>query len=166
VRLEESYAPYLAGTDSSWNDAVLSAVAEEFGESNLVALCRYEDQLERVKASFGSSFIVPEDVVDGRSLLAATDLFVGMGGTMSAEAALMGVPTISTFQGKLYTERYLASEGLIYKTRSTAKLIVLARRLLSADSKKRISKKASHVLALMEDPVPVVAREVAKASES
>lgn len=156
VRLEESYAPYMAGTDKSWNGAVLMALEKEFDGCNLVALCRYQDQLEHVKARFGDRFIVPEEAVDGRSLLAATDLFIGMGGTMTAEAALMGVPTISTFQGSLYTERYLSSEGLLTKTRSLGSLVREAKKLLSSDVKRSRSKRAASVLRSMEDPVPVI----------
>lgn len=163
VRLEESYAPYMAGTDRSWNDTVLAAIAEGFGRCNLVALCRYEDQLAHVRAQFGGSFLVPEEVVDGRSLLAATDLFIGMGGTMSAEAALMGVPTISTFQGTLYTERYLSSVGLLRKTRGVGHLVAEARKLLRKGTKEASSRKASRILASMEDPVPVVVRAIENA---
>ncbi len=32
---------------------------------------------------------------DGKYLLNNTDMFIGSGGTMTAESALMGVPTIS-----------------------------------------------------------------------
>lgn len=158
VRLEETYAPYMAGTNRRWSDSVLGAIAKRFPTSNLVALCRYGDQLEEVKNRFGSDFIVPDEVVDGRSLLEVTDLFVGMGGTMSAEAALMGVPTISTFQGSLYTERYLASERLLMKTRDPDRLMRLAARLLGPESKRKHKIRAKKVLARMEDPVEVIGK--------
>ncbi len=32
---------------------------------------------------------------DGKHLLNNTDIFIGSGGTMTAESALMGIPTIS-----------------------------------------------------------------------
>ncbi len=42
-----------------------------------------------------------------------------MGGTMTTEAALIGVPAVSAFQGaELYTEKYLLSKGLLLKARS------------------------------------------------
>src|SRR5207245_2424229 len=112
VRLEGSYAPYMRGTSKSWGDTVLGRLAEDFKDCNLVALCRYEDQLESIKKRYGETFIIPDEVIDGTALLKVTDVFVGMGGTMSVDSALQGVRTISAFQGDLYTERSLISEGL------------------------------------------------------
>ncbi len=158
VRLEESYAPYMAGTKRSWNDAVLRAISDSVTDANLVALCRYGDQLSRVRRKFGDRFIVPGEVIEGRSLLEATDVFVGMGGTMTVESALMGVPTISAFQGSLYTEDYLISAGLVHKTRSPARLARMVGDFLERDVKNDYSRKASRVLNSMEDPIPRIAR--------
>ncbi|MDG6898561.1 MAG: DUF354 domain-containing protein, partial [Nitrososphaerota archaeon] len=97
VRLEESYAPYMASSDAKLTASVLRELSEAFPDGNLVALCRYGEQLAWVRKRFGKRFIVPERVIDGRALLGETDVFVGMGGTMTAESALMGVPTISIF---------------------------------------------------------------------
>lgn len=165
VRLEESYAPYMAGTDMTLPDAVLNALAEAFPNQNLVALCRYGDQLERVKDRFGSRYVVPEEVVDGRSLLERTNVFVGMGGTMTAESALMGVPTMSMFQGSLYTEKYLESVGLLVKASKPDRLVRHVRRLLDERRRREFSKRAAKVLASMEDPVPIVARQIIKAAK-
>lgn len=153
VRLEESFAPYMAGTDRKWNDKVLGVIASRFPNCNLVALCRYGEQLEHVKHEFDSQYIVPEEVVDGRSLLELTDVFVGMGGTMTTESALLGVPTISTFQGELYTEEYLESVGLLTKTRNIEKLVQQLSRLIAAGSKAKRSRRAEKVLNSMEDPI-------------
>jgi hypothetical protein len=38
--------------------------------------------------------------VDARSLLYEADLFVGAGGTMTREAALLGVPALTVFAGR------------------------------------------------------------------
>src|SRR5947209_20390742 len=107
----------MRGTSKSWGDTVLGRLAEDFKDCNLVALCRYEDQLRSIKERYGETFIIPDQVIDGTALLKVTDVFVGMGGTMSTEAALQGVPTISAFQGDLYTERYLTSKGLLARGR-------------------------------------------------
>ncbi len=165
VRLEENYAPYMAGTNGEWTGTVLQNLAEAFPESNLVALCRYGDQLESVKGRFGSRYIVPSYVVDGRRLLAETDLFVGMGGTMTAEAALMGVPTISAFQGTLHTELYLKSVGLLVKTNSPPALLSHARKLLDSRYKVEFARKAKRILGSMEDPVHKISDRVVKTAE-
>ena len=157
VRLEESFAPYMRGTSQSWGNAVLKRLAEDFKDCNLVALCRYEEQLESVKEMFGETFIIPDKVIDGIALLKVTDVFVGMGGTMSAEAALQGVPTISAFQGDLYTERYLISKGLLARARDAKTVSRLVKRFLSKNYRPAFSTKAKKLLDWMEDPARRVA---------
>ena len=154
VRLEESYAPYMLGTDETWPDKVLHKLSSEFGHCNLVALCRYEDQLEKVQQRFGDRFCVPERVVDGAGLIRQSDVFIGMGGTMTTEAALIGVPTISAYQGYgLYTERYLSTSGLLLRTHNVERLSNLVRKCLTPRYKKHCTRKAKRVLDSMEDPV-------------
>jgi uncharacterized protein len=157
VRLEESYAPYMIGTDDSWPGMVLERLASEFKGYNLIALCRYQEQLEGVKRRFGHAFKVPERAVDGLSLIKGSDVFVGMGGTMTTESALLGVPTISAYQGSsLYTEKYLLSKKLLLKTHSLETLGRLVRKSLSSDYRARYAKTAKAVLDSMEDPVEVI----------
>jgi predicted glycosyltransferase len=157
VRIQESDAPYLAKADMRWVDIVLESLLNAFPDANLVALCRYDYQVEEVKSRFGPKWIVPDEVVSGRDLLAASDLFVGMGGTMNAEAALMGVPTISAFQGSLYTDRYLRSLGLMGKALTQASLVSQAKRYIASEFKETYARNAKRVLDSMEDPVPKVA---------
>ncbi len=162
VRVQESDAPYLAKADMSWTDRLLGALLDGFPDTNVVALCRYDFQVDEVKGKFGSRCIVPDEVVSGHDLLSATDLFVGMGGTMNAEAALMGVPTISAFQGSLYTDRYLQSVGLMAKALISPALVSHARRFLTDSYKGAFSKKAARILHSMEDPIPRIASVVEK----
>jgi hypothetical protein len=157
VRVQESDAPYLAKADMAWTDKLLTSLLEAFPDSNLVALCRYDYQVEEIRHKFGSRCLVPDEVVGGHDLLAATDLFVGMGGTMNAEAALMGVPTISAFQGSLYTDRYLESVGLLAKAQTTSRLVSHAKRFMADGFKAKNRRKARRILDSMEDPVPKVA---------
>jgi predicted glycosyltransferase len=164
VRLEESYAPYMAGTKRSWNDTILHSVGSSFPDANLVALCRYGDQLRKTKQEFGDRFTVPEEVVDGRSLLEVTDVFVGLGGTMTTESALMGVPTISAFQGSLWTEAYLTRVGLLHRARSHRQVVRIAERLLRGDRRARFARKARRILHSMEDPIPKIAGYVVENS--
>jgi predicted glycosyltransferase len=153
VRVQESDAPYLAGRDRSWTAVVLQKVAEAFSECNLVALCRYGYQVKEVRRAFGSKYIIPEEIVDGRGLLSSTDLFIGMGGTMNAEAALMGVPAISAFQGSLWTDAYLQKVGLLARVSGPDALLRQARLFLDGAFKEKFGKKARLVLDSMEDPV-------------
>jgi predicted glycosyltransferase len=159
VRLEESYAPYMMGTDESWPGRVLERLASEFRSFRLVALCRYQDQLDKVRRKFGHTFEVPEKVVNGAAMIRSSDVFIGMGGTMTTEAALIGVPTISAFQGSgLYTERYLLSKRLLLKTQSLDTLARYVNKALTDEYRARCSRDARRVLDSMEDPVQKVVR--------
>jgi predicted glycosyltransferase len=65
----------------------------------VVVLPRVRAQAARYAGRSG--VIVPEQPVDGRSLLAHADLMIGAGGTMNREAALLGTPTYTVFAGRL-----------------------------------------------------------------
>jgi predicted glycosyltransferase len=165
VRVQESDAPYLAKADMGWTDKLLGSLLATFPDANLVALCRYDYQVEEVKNKFGSGCIVPDEVVSGHDLLATTDLFIGMGGTMTAEAALMGIPAISAFQGSLYTDAYLESVGLIVTARDSKSVVSHAKRFLTDSYKARQARKAKRILGSMEDPVPRIAGFIAKTAK-
>lgn len=164
VRVQESDAPYLAKADMTWTDKVLGGLVGAFPEANLVALCRYDYQVDEVKGKFGSKCIVPNEVVSGHDLLAHTDVFIGMGGTMNAEAALMGVPTISAFQGSLYTDRFLRSAGLMTRAHTVPALVSIARRFMADAYKTSHGMKAKRVLDAMEDPIPRLVEAIKKAA--
>jgi predicted glycosyltransferase len=157
VRLEESYAPYMVGTDESWSEKVLSQIAKDFPGHRLVALCRYDDQLARIKERFGSTFTIPEQAVDGAGMIEDSDVFVGLGGTMTAEAALLGVPAVSAFQGtELYTEKYLLSKRLLLRAKSPPQVSACIRASLDEGYAAAFRKRAKVTLDAMEDPAEAV----------
>jgi predicted glycosyltransferase len=157
VRLEESYAPYLAGSDESWSERILEKLAHDFKGHELVALCRYEDQLANVRKKFGSSYAVPGEVVDGAGMIERSDVFVGMGGTMTTEAALLGVPAVSAFQGDvLYTEKYLHSKRVLLMARSVGDVSKCVRMSLTPRYRMSYQRKARVLLDWMEDPAAKV----------
>jgi len=153
VRLEESYAPYLAGSDESWSEKILVRLARDFKGHELVALCRYEDQLASVRKKFGASYSVPEGAVDGAAMIERSDVFVGMGGTMTTEAALLGVPAVSAFQGPaLYTEKYLLSKSLLLKARSVAEVSKCVTTSLTPHYAESCERRGRALLDWMDDP--------------
>ena len=157
VRLEESYAPYLAGSDETWSERILARLARDFKGHHLVALCRYDDQLARIKEKFGASYEIPESVIDGAQITARSDVFVGMGGTMTTEAALLGVPAISAFQGsQLYTEKYLLSKRLLLKAKTVDQVSKFVRTSLQPGYRTRYRARAKALLDWMEDPAAVM----------
>ena len=89
-------------------------------------------------------------VIDGKSLLSVTDLFIGSGGTMTAESALMGIPTISYDAVPNYIEKYLVKIGLVKRETSPRNILQVARKMLIEGPKNK--EKAQKILDSMEDP--------------
>ncbi|MGQ9469506.1 MAG: DUF354 domain-containing protein [Nitrososphaerales archaeon] len=154
IRLEESFASYLLGLNNEWSDDLLKGILNRFQDVNIVVLCRYEQQLSEILKNYGDKFIIPKEVVIGYNLLKNTDLFIGMGGTMTAESALMGVPTISAYQGKdTYVEDYLIRKKLIVKPRTIKGILENAEKLMDERKKAFIKRRAEDLLKKMEDPI-------------
>jgi len=66
-----------------------------------IALARNPQQRAAIERLRIPNLTVPSKTVDTRSLLYEADLVLGGGGTMTREAALMGVPTLSVFAGRV-----------------------------------------------------------------
>ncbi len=88
-----------------------------------VALARHGWQRRALRDLGLGSVVVPAGAIDARSLLHAADAFVGAGGTMSREAALLGVPTWSAFAGERpAVDRWLEREGRLIELTSPDQL--------------------------------------------
>ena len=164
LRLEESQAAYLLSSDKSYSRKLIDSLLLNFSDSEIFVLGRYSSQIDDIRKVYGSKIKLAKDVVDGTSLLSISDVFIGMGGTMTAEAALLGVPTISAFQGgSLYTEEYLIREGLLVKPESIEQIINTVGDLLHNPSLQSIlQKRAKMVLENMEDPIEVIVNTIEK----
>lgn len=99
---------YHRGLENTVFDAVLARLLDS--EAQVVLLPRTPEQSESFAGETG--VIVPERPVDGPSLVWAADAVVSAGGTMNREAAVLGVPTWTTFAGSLgAVDRMLVEEG-------------------------------------------------------
>ena len=67
----------------------------------IVFLSRNADQAALLGEVPRDRVIIPRRVYDGPSLVAAIDLVISGGGTMTREAAILGVPSYSYFRGRL-----------------------------------------------------------------
>ena len=69
--------------------------------------------------------VAPERAQDGRSLVALADTLVSAGGTMNREAAVLGTPVWSIFEGPLGgVDEMLMREGRLRLLRSPRELVV------------------------------------------
>lgn len=150
IRPEESEAAYVFDNQNRIIK-IIREIIKEFPNYNVVILGRYLPQISQLKHEFGSKVIVMDKVVDGKSLLKFVDVFIGSGGTMTAEAALMGIPTISYDAVPNYIEQYLVKNGLVKREENPQKIVFLVKKILKTNNK--ISKnKAKKILSSMEDP--------------
>lgn len=109
VRTAPSYALYLGGSENPLLDRVLRRLADE--EVQTVVLARTDEQRRAVRA-VSERFVVPGRAVDGSSLVALADVLVSAGGTMNREAAVLGTPVWSIFEGRLGgVDERLVAEG-------------------------------------------------------
>lgn len=111
---------------------------------------------------FGDRVIVPQHVIDAISLLQASTAFIGGGGTMSAEAALLGVPTVSYYPGEqTFVEKFLVNYGLIERIfdpgRIAHRVIAISR---GREFQEFYRKKSSRLVNTMEDPLRIIIQHV------
>ena len=160
ARVEEEQASYYPG-----GARVAEAVRRVAGrvDVDVVVLPRYHGQVSRLREELRGVARVPGRVVDARRLLSEAHLFIGGGGTMTWEAALMGVPSISMTPIKgLYVEDYMVRLGLVRRAESVEEAVELAISILSRveEEVERQGRLAARVMGEMEDPVEVIARGV------
>jgi predicted glycosyltransferase len=87
--------------------------------SHVVVLPRHPEQRKVLEQLGLPRCLVATNAVDTRSLMTKADLMLGAGGTMTREAALMGVPTLSLFAGRQpAVDRWLEERGLMRVLRS------------------------------------------------
>jgi predicted glycosyltransferase len=158
LRSEEEYASYILTTTAK--RSIITQLARPLSElgARVVVLPRYERQVETLTKELAGVASVLPDAVDALELLARCSAFIGAGGTMSAEAALMGVPTISCYPSEpTYVDKYLFKFKLAERMLSVDRAVARVRRILK-DPKLAIrqKQKADHVLAKMEDPLRVI----------
>jgi len=115
IRTPEDEAAYL----SKQSDVVdiIKKIEKDFLGCHITVLTRYKKQAGLLKKKFSKSaqskFQIVSKVVDGKKMLLDSDIFVGSGGTMTAESALLGVPTISYNAIPNRIEDYLVSKKIV-----------------------------------------------------
>jgi uncharacterized protein len=123
VRTPPSYALYLGGSENPLLPPLLRRLAEQGGST--VVLARTPEQREAVRSLGLDRVVVPERAVDGRSLVALADVLVSAGGTMNREAAVLGTPVWSIFEGRMGgVDELLVREGRLRVLRDPADLTV------------------------------------------
>jgi uncharacterized protein len=157
-RTEEAFASYLMGKSSDKEPVVapiIDALLRRGLDCQVVVSTRYGMQAPVIRKQFGDKVTVVDRIVDATSLLSYSAAFVGSGGTMTVEAALLGVPAISCFPGPkpLYIQ-YLERLGLVETIRSPREIASRVHRMITApESFETQKRRGRQLLARMEDPI-------------
>ena len=165
VRLEESSAAYLLARKRERSMNTVSAIREMLRkeiEAEIVALPRYDHQAEILRREFKREVVIPKTLVNGPNLLSFSSVFIGGGGTMTTEAVMLGVPSISCFPNKpTIIEEFLISSGFVVRETDPFRIAERAVNMLEDEPyRRRIRGKAKSFVERMEDPVEVILREL------
>jgi predicted glycosyltransferase len=158
VRLEESEAAYLSDVDDV-GIKIVRALCKRFYQHDIVVLPRYQSQYAALK---DLPVIIPKSAFDGIALLKKTDVFIGLGGTMTVEAAMLGVPCISAYPGASFIiEQFLSKRGLIVKASRIEDILHAASEFLSNVSlRDALRVKAAALRSGMVNPVDVILKHL------
>jgi predicted glycosyltransferase len=124
VRTAPSYALYLGGSENLLLPRLLERLSAA-DDARTVVITRTPEQADAVAALGLPRLVVPRDTLDGRSLVAFADLLVSAGGTMNREAAVLGTPVWSIFEGRPgAVDEHLEREGRLRVLRDPADIVV------------------------------------------
>jgi predicted glycosyltransferase len=159
IRVEEEQAAYTQ--KSRKIIPIIKEIIDEFDQENIVILGRYSEQIKNLRKLFGKKAKILKMSYDGKYLLDHTDVFLGSGGTMTAESALLGVPTISYNAVPNIVEKYLVKNNLVKRETDPKKINKIIKKFLeSADDNYR--KRARKISNSMEDPIRKVVQIIRK----
>ncbi|MHA2059892.1 MAG: DUF354 domain-containing protein [Candidatus Ranarchaeia archaeon] len=163
IRVEEAQASYLLGKASEKAPSLLSLIdhlANKHPEVEVFVLPRYPEQASIIAELHRESknVHVITEVVDATSLIAQSALFVGAGGTMNAEAVLLGTPAIMTYADPLVVYDWLVEKKHLLWIRDRKLLLKTVDHILKNAEKEKSAAKsqAKKLLASMDDPINTI----------
>ena len=159
IRVEEVQASYIMSDKPTVLEEAIAKLSQRLKDSLIVVLPRYGWQMRYLKRRFKGlrNVYVVAKPIDGPALMKLSTIFVGSGGTMTWEAALLGVPSISCYPKELMdVERFLIDFGLVIRARSE-ELVDLVESLMSRidEVKARQVELSAKLWGVMEDPLEV-----------
>ena len=150
VRQMETKAAYALGKE----DDTVKLAKKLRSLGNVLFLPRYD----KTKIE---GLTIARELADTTSIVANADLVISVGGTISREAALQGVPSIAISEiSRTYVNRYLAERGFPLFLVEPSEVLECAKKYLG----KRFDVKAK--LADLDDPVDVIEKITVASKQS
>ena len=115
IRPEPSTAQYYNGK-LNFMDGLINELSSRF---NIFILPRSEDQANHYLSNSFNNISVAEKPISFEQIANDCDLFIGAGGSMTRELAMIGIPTISVYQGELLEVDKLLIENELMRHATT-----------------------------------------------
>ena len=153
IRLEEDEASY--SLKKRPIIPIVKEILKEFSGQEIVIMTRYTSQKKYLQQIFQKKIKILSTVVDSKLLLYNTDIFIGSGGTMTAESALLGIPTISYDAVPNIIEDYLVRKKLVMREINPKKMVSVMKKVFKSSNSRR-KNRAKKMMSSMEDPYPIL----------
>jgi len=150
IRIEEEEASYTSKSNKII--PIIQKIANDFKDENIVVLGRYTKQIVNLQKVIDSKVKIVKMSFDGKYLLNNTDIFIGSGGTMTAESALMGIPTISYNAVPNIVENFLVKKHLVKREINPNKISNHIKKIFELNNNQE-QKRAKKIVKEMEDPI-------------
>ena len=153
IRLEEDEASY--SLKKRPIIPIVKEILKEFSGQEIVIMTRYALQKKYLQQIFQKKIRILSTVVDSKLLLYNADIFIGSGGTMTAESALLGIPTISYDAVPNIIEDYLVRKKLVMREINPKKMVSVMKKVFKSSNSRR-KNRAKKMISSMEDPYPIL----------
>ena len=153
IRLEEDEASY--SLKKRPIIPIVKEILKEFSGQEIVIMTRYVTQKKYLQQIFQKKIKILSTVVDSKLLLYNADIFIGSGGTMTAESALLGIPTISYDAVPNIIEDYLVRKKLVMREINPKKMVSVMKKVFKSSNSRR-KNRAKKMMSSMEDPYPIL----------
>ena len=148
---QAAYVPY--HTDIK---KIINSLIKNFKNYNIIIMGRYSDEIEDLKKIYAKQdVIILDDVVDGNAIFSITDVFIGSGGTMTTEAVLRKIPTISYEAVPSTIEKYLVRKKLLIRAKTSEQIVSATSKILSSENI-LFKLKSKKFVSQMSDPFNVL----------
>jgi hypothetical protein len=119
-----------------------------------ITLVRHPEQRASIAALGLENVVVPDHAIDTRSLMYAADVVIGAGGTMTREAALLGVPTYTMFAGRRpAVDAWLEARGTMKRLTDPCEFARVSRRTSAPTSLQHLRVRASVIESAFVDAI-------------
>ena len=150
IRVEEEEASYTLKSNKII--PIIKKIVKDYSDQNVVILGRYTKQIQNLQKLIGGKAKIVKMSYDGKHLLENTDIFIGSGGTMTAESALMGIPTISYNAVPNIIEDFLVKKHLIKRETNPNRISNYMKKKIQSKNNSN-QKRANKIVGNMEDPI-------------